>query len=159
MATVNVPATQVDVTPPEHPDGGEWVYLVMFPTGELCYSDNLGEIVVQTIQDDRYGYLLDDDSDAAHDECLFMRYEELCDVGNKVHRLTSSKKASAAAPSTSPRSATTSSRPCSTTVTSRSPGCGGTARRRSSGKRTCRWSPSRRTTPRSPHAPRRPAGW
>ena len=84
MATITVPATQVSVTPPEHPDGGDWVYLLMFPTGELCYSDNLGEIVVQTIQDDRYQDLLTDDSDAAHDECLFMRYEELCDLGNKV---------------------------------------------------------------------------
>ncbi len=85
MTTINVPAEEVDVTPPAHP-GGEagWLYLVMWPDGELCYSDNLGEIVVQTIQDDRYQDLLEDDSDEAHDACLVMRYEELCHLGSKV---------------------------------------------------------------------------
>ena len=84
MTTITIPATEADIAPPEHPDGGEWLYLVMWPNGELLYSDNLGELVVETIQDDRYQDLLDDDSDEAHDECLVMRYEELCHLGAKV---------------------------------------------------------------------------
>lgn len=84
MATANIPATEVDVTPPEHPDGGDWLYLIMWPNGDLVYSDNLGELVVETIQDDRYQDLLGDDSDEANDECLVMRYEELVNLANKV---------------------------------------------------------------------------
>ncbi len=85
MTTISVPAEEVDVTPPDHPDGEDgWLYLVMWPSGDLLYSDNLSEIVVATIQDDRYQDFLDDDSDKAHDECLVMRYEELCDLGSKV---------------------------------------------------------------------------
>lgn len=60
------------------------MYLVMWPTGDVSYSDRLGEIVVDTIQDDRYKDLLDDDSDEAHDACLVMRYEELVHVADKV---------------------------------------------------------------------------
>lgn len=84
MTTITVPSTEVDVTPPEHPDGGEWLYLIMWPSGDLLYSDNLGEVVVETIQDDRYKDLLGDDADEANDECLVMRYEELCHLGGKV---------------------------------------------------------------------------
>jgi hypothetical protein len=85
MTTITVPAEEVDVTPPAHPDGeAGWLYLVMWPSGDLLYSDNLGEIVVASIQDDRYQDFLDDESDEAHDACLVMRYEELCDLGSKV---------------------------------------------------------------------------
>lgn len=84
MVTANIPASEVDVTPPEHPDGDDWLYLVMWPNGDLVYSDNVGEIVVETLQEDRYQDLLDDDSDQANDECLVMRYDELCHLGAKV---------------------------------------------------------------------------
>lgn len=84
MTTINVPFAEDDITPPPHPEGAEWLYLAMWPTGDITYSDNLGEIVVETIQDDRYKDLLDDDSDAAHDECLVMRYEELVHVADQV---------------------------------------------------------------------------
>ena len=84
MTTITIPSTEVDVTPPEHPDGEEWLYLAMWPNGDVLYSDNLGELVVETIQDDRYKDLIDDDSDAANDECLIMRYEELVNLANKV---------------------------------------------------------------------------
>ena len=84
MATANVPASEVDVTPPGHPDGAEWLYLVMWPNGDLVYSDNLSEVCVEAIQDDRYKDLLGDDSDEAHDECLVIRYEELVNLASKV---------------------------------------------------------------------------
>ena len=84
MATANVPASEVDVTPPGHPDGAEWLYLVMWPNGDLVYSDNLSEVCLEAIQDDRYKDLLGDDSDEAHDECLVIRYEELVNLANKV---------------------------------------------------------------------------
>ena len=84
MTTIQIPSTEVDITPPEHPAGSDWLYLLLWPNGDLVYSDRLGEIVIETIQDDRYQDLIDDESDEANDGCLVMRYEELVNLANKV---------------------------------------------------------------------------
>jgi len=84
MTISSVPAEQEDISPPPHPGGGEWSYLVMGPDGALTYSDSLTDLVATVISDDHYKDLIGDDSDEANDACLYMRYDELVHLGGKV---------------------------------------------------------------------------